>query len=376
MDDLLREAVWPEVTTSQSMRIRAAWRRRSRRRQQKRTAIIGVAGIVLMSVFVGSWPRWELGIVGAGRDDSTMARWRPASTGDAPERQTSIRTPRPDTSRRKGLRGKTHAAAAKFRDRLAMALANRAARRRQGRAPRNLALLHKALDRLSADPSADVRRLARRLSRESLLTEQRLLELVQRLDGLRRQAAVRLLCCMATRRTLPILVQLAQSPETHRPATRALARIVDAPTLARLVVAEPSRALQRELLAALAGRGDPMSTRLYLNFVRQPEMATVALEAIEDAPHVPLDQLFSLLRDQRVRVRMAAARVLGHLNDSVVSQRLADIVLRDPAPHSALAALASSADPIAARFLAAARHDILLAGPLQAARARARSWNN
>ncbi len=377
VDDMLREALWPEITSRQEERVRAAWRRRTRRRRQKRAAVVAMAVIVSTLALVGYWQRREPRILLAGRDNSNVRPFpRPSSPAEATGQETSGRPQRRHINSEIIARPGNHVAAARFRDRLAVALANRDVGGEQRRLAGDLALLETALDGLTRDTHADAADLVNSLGLNSPIYERRLSELVQRSDHSRRDAVVRLLCCVATPRTVPMLVQLARSPKTHEEATRALARIVGPRTLARLIVMEPSKALQRELLSALAGRDDLMSTRLYLNFVQHPVMSRMALEAIEDATHPPLDQLFSLLRDQRIRVRMAAARTLGHLNDSVVSQRLAEIVLRDPSPHMALAALASSADPVAVQFLAAARHDIALAGPLHAARVRARSWNN
>ena len=86
-----------------------------------------------------------------------------------------------------------------------------------------------------------------------------------------------------------------------------------------------------------------------------------------------MELLFAFLEDPREPRRVAAARVLGRLEQPAVSAALISLALRNVQRREALLALLSSAEPQARRFVWQAGQDRSLAGELHAAAAQLRS---
>jgi hypothetical protein len=80
----------------------------------------------------------------------------------------------------------------------------------------------------------------------------------------------------------------------------------------------------------------------------------------------PVEDLFAAMSNERMRVRMDAARTLGGLNNPAVSRRLAQMAINNINRREALVALLSSSDPVARQFLAAAQQDLELAPSVRA----------
>ena len=77
-----------------------------------------------------------------------------------------------------------------------------------------------------------------------------------------------------------------------------------------------------------------------------------------------------------MQLRLAAARVLGRLNDPDVSRRLVQLVFASQAAREALVALSESREPYAARFISDAQQDLALTASVREARRRAVSAAN
>jgi hypothetical protein len=232
------------------------------------------------------------------------------------------------------------------------------------------------IDQLVENPAADLSEACEQLMPQRGRWEQELAALVAQSHGHTRLAAVRLLARIATPRSLPLLLQVRQWPPARRDATAAVARLANPLTLARLAQAEPWPDLQQRLLSALLQQGNDQAVYLFLQFVRQPATCEVALKAVPDVSRPPLDILFAYLQGPQVRTRIAAARVLGQVDDPQVSRRLIHLVFHGQASREALVALAASHEASAAEFVAQARRDLALAASMRAARQRAASLPN
>jgi HEAT repeat protein len=97
--------------------------------------------------------------------------------------------------------------------------------------------------------------------------------------------------------------------------------------------------------------------QVFLERVADPATSAAALDCLESGSPPPVEILFSCLRSPAVGQRMAAARVLGRLNQAAVSRELIAMVLRGTYRQEAMIALLSSSEATAQQFLAGAARD-------------------
>ena len=180
-------------------------------------------------------------------------------------------------------------------------------------------------------------------------------------------AAIHLLGIVGTHRSIPLLLELSQQAAAHEAAVRSLAALADPISIGRLAAAEQDPLLRKQLLATLLTRGDEQSVAVFLSFVEQDSSDAAALAAAHEASPVPLGSLFGFLQGPQSSRRMAAARVLGRIDDPRIPQRLIPMVLENVFRQESLIALLSSPRREAAEFLQLARRDPLLVASLQAA---------
>jgi hypothetical protein len=164
-------------------------------------------------------------------------------------------------------------------------------------------------------------------------------------------------------------IDVATKPKTEevrdieRPMQR-VAENTDSPTLARLFREEQDRGARKELLSALLGRNDPASVNIILSLVEDPRTSADALDGVTGAPNAPVHTLLQCLRSSHFARRMAAAQVLGRLDQPVVSCELIAMIKRGEYRQEAMIALLSSSEPTARQFLVDAERDPLLAATL------------
>lgn len=224
-----------------------------------------------------------------------------------------------------------------------------------------------AIEKLVANPAADFRTVGTPPGMARPAIEARMLALAQRLQGEERVAAIRLLAIVGTQRSVPILLKWSAHPATRDAAIRSLATLADSALLGKLVAAEQNLALRQELLASLLKRGDATSVAIFLSFVEEDAKTPAALAATADLPPQVLQTLLEFLQGPQLSQRMAAARVLGQIDDPRVAQRLIHMVQDNVCRQEALVALFSSRRREASEFLAFARHDPLLMASVHAA---------
>ena len=145
---------------------------------------------------------------------------------------------------------------------------------------------------------------------------------------------------------------------------RAAAQAADSPTLGRLAAREQDPEARRELLSALLARDDRASVNVFLECVEDPQTSADALACVADARNAPVPTLFQCLRSPRAARRMAAAQVLGRLDQPAVSCELIAMVRRGTYRQEAMIALLSSSEATARQFLADAERDPMLTASL------------
>jgi len=224
------------------------------------------------------------------------------------------------------------------------------------------------IDNPDAEPHAIIESMRTNADWTSDRLEADLAQFIRGQAGPRQLAAVRLLGCVATRRSLALLHELSSIPACRAAAVPGLAHLVDPFTVARLAAEENDIKLKRDLLAELIQRDGPTAVTLFLNFVVDRRSLEVAMEAVDLVSVAPTETLFQMLESSNYPLRIAAARVLGRLDRPVIAQRLAGMVLRDTNRREALIALLSCPNQGAAQFLALAQRDTTLASNIRAAR--------
>jgi hypothetical protein len=156
-------------------------------------------------------------------------------------------------------------------------------------------------------------------------------------------------------------VAQAEKPAARRaePSIRDMLETTDSPTLGRLAGRQQEPAVRKEVLAALFARDDPTSVNAFLALVDDQKTAADALACAADAPNPPLQSLFQCLSSPQSGRRMAAAQVLGQLNQPAVSRELIAMA-RGAYRQYAMIALLSSSEPAARQFVANAGRDPML----------------
>jgi len=217
-----------------------------------------------------------------------------------------------------------------------------------------------------AGPEEDIATVVDRLVETYPNCEDRLSALVWTTQGSKREAAIRLLAPLATRRSLGVLLECSRQPEHPLPAIGAVARLSTATELAALARTESDPNLARRWMAALARRESPDAIRQFLALVEDPVQSTMAISACSDVSWPVVEAWFAALDSRRVITRLAAARALGSLNDPRVSAQLARLAMEYAGRPEVLAGLLTSTDEVAEEFCRFARDDARLWPTLRA----------
>jgi PBS lyase HEAT-like repeat len=224
-----------------------------------------------------------------------------------------------------------------------------------------------AVARLATHPKADPAEIAAGLRSTKNFNEARLVAILVNGSPAERRASLKLLGEIGSPRVVPDLLRATGDANLHVAAIRALSQIADSATIEQLAHEEPSKELQRVLLAALLGRGDVESLRLYVNNVVSEPMAETALAAAEQTSNPPMDLLFAVLRSPSELERLAAARVLGRIDGPATTERLIGLLEEGTSRQEACVALLTSRGQEAVNFVNSARTNPTLAAALQAA---------
>jgi HEAT repeat protein len=168
-----------------------------------------------------------------------------------------------------------------------------------------------------------------------------------------------------------LLLLAARRPATSEAAIEALGQLASSSELAEMATGEPSLRLRTRLLAVVLERGDPASLSVFLRCVAlraTRAAALAAVESIESIERLPMEALFDNLCQDHPAERLAAARVLGKINDEKTTDRLIGMAVDGVCYEGALAALTTSDAPEASRFLRRAQRDARFLNAVQSAR--------
>jgi hypothetical protein len=144
-------------------------------------------------------------------------------------------------------------------------------------------------------------------------------------------------------------------------------RPADPAIVGRLVKSQRDPAVQQELLASLLARGDLPAVNVFLDCAAEPHTAAAALDCLTRVPDPPVKTLLASLHGPRADRRLAAARVLGRLDQPAVSGELIAMARRGVHRQEAMVALLSSSETTARQFVADAARDINLSAALWSA---------
>jgi len=373
LDELLASAVWPLPRPDQLKRLRASWQTRARSARLIRRSMVAAAVLLVAGLAI-----WQLRTVredfGPQPGPKHYIAEKPVSSTlddilDAPEIESSPssaqfaagkQAPSPITQ--------ASPAAENVLDRLLVLSVDRRRRELSEAAAirPDIDRLDEAIEELTSGKST-LEQLQQSLSPQAEVLEPRLVDLVRQSTGPRQIASLQLLAAVGTARSLPILMELRETAELRREATRGVARLALPIAIARLVIQEADGETQRLLLSALLERNTREAVDLFLNLAGNARLSQTAFDSLADVQHAPVDLLIETLHAPRVSRRLLAAKVLGGLRDPSISPRLIAMAVQGDSRREVLVAMLSSADPQATRFLASGRNDPSWAAQIQAA---------
>ncbi len=386
LDSLLRKAQWPEPDDQALDRLRSRWRRaRGGPRRYLALALAVAASLALLAA--GGW-LWFAGTSAKVRRGLADPGYVPASP--RPNANSAANAHEPPSASSPGVaenplprrllrsfasitHGADESAALSRPPNAYEALAFVALSRRRPRqtveAPRKWPELEAAVSQLVGDAKADLTAACQPFASQRARAEAMLLGLIFSSDGPRREAALRMLSRLGSRRSVPALLELRRFAAARAAADGALASLADPLTLARLVQEQSDPAARQALLVGLI-RNDARATSLFLNFVGAPRTSSAALAALRDSPQPPVTLLFQALDSPWQSQRAAAAVALGQVDHPLVSAKLIEMARRNDHRQEAFIALLASSSRDASHFLRYARSDENLVASIWAARSQ------
>jgi hypothetical protein len=140
-----------------------------------------------------------------------------------------------------------------------------------------------------------------------------------------------------------------QNARLHRAASEPTEP--DVPVMTGTSGGDSDSVAHRELWTRLLAQNDPRCVGEFLKFVEDARTSAEAIEFAAISPHPPVEALLQCLRGPSARGRVAAALVLGRLDQPIVSQELIAMVRAGVYRQEALIALLASSEPAAREFL-------------------------
>jgi hypothetical protein len=391
LDDLLRMARWPEPAVDpldrwlakarwpepaeELARCRAPWDQTlllARKHRRRLLAFTGLAASLLAAVAFWGWQV-------ARHTTSPVVAAKIAAGVPAAKDLPRATIPGKATGRIGGPASPAHAAAGISRPATPaeIRLFYRRLARQKARARFDSGtFLEAVVARRVAEPATDLQELTRPLQAERAGCEQRLLQCFRGLTLEQQAAAIDVLGCIGSEASTPLLLRASLQAALHGPAIRAIGKIGDAETIARLVPKEADAELQEEMLAALLGRGEPRAVAAYLDLVTRPGLEGRPMAALARVEQPPVEMLFQFLAGPKLSRRLAAALVLGRLDGPAITPRLIQLAAGGASRQEAMVALLASDNEDAIRFVQNARRSTLLAGVLSAANFQYRSLSH
>jgi hypothetical protein len=358
LDDLLSLARWPAVPTDVPQRLEQRWLALRRRRRVYTFAALAASLLLAVAGTVALWPRADDGAL-------IVVKNPPASAEGSLKQPGGLAAEEESATGSESIAAAPVAREANLREQMALGLhrnrkAPRARPEKQKDDP-SPSLVAAAIDRLVAKPDSNPAAIALELAESWPRERPALIEAIAAGPPERSQAALRLFARLATRADLALLLE-------HAAATNCPSEVIDAigqqsqPDELVALVRNPRFAnAEKAWIAELLGRGSTQSVQLYLGLVRDSVTRDVAISALSEVPHPPVEELMAAMSDSRVATRLAAAQALSALGDPAISERLARMAVANYSRREALAALLMSTDSVATQFIEFARHDANLA---------------
>jgi hypothetical protein len=237
--------------------------------------------------------------------------------------------------------------------------------------------VREAIATLGSDPTVEpqplVAGLKKKIAPEVLHTLLR--QSVRDSVGLDRAAAIRLIASAGNEQAVADLLPLLSEMDTRPEALAAICRLADIPTLQRLLGSASNHLERRQIIAAMLGRDPAAAMPQYLRLVENARSRSDALEALDDLPRPPADELMAALRSPQISVRLAAARALGHIDGPQTTAELVALVSTNISRREAMAALLYSKGDDARAAVAGARQSRELALVVQSVQVELRQLN-
>ncbi len=346
LDELLRQAEWPEATPLQAARLEQHWNR-VRPRQRNRWAMRAAAFAAAALIGIACWQT-----VPRQADDLALnepLQHDPPSLPQSVPR--TLETPRGEEDRSERTRQSRPATAVEIA--LSRAAIIQAERERE---------------RLAADPLeqwvamiiddsqvAIVEFNEPVESRQELLG--RLLTELPRSQGQRRLAMAQLLTMLDLTDTTPALMALWSEPFTRGVVEPQLVERADVQTLLEMSRAPLTFDEQVRFLSQIAERPDLEAQRLLLLAAMNSRYRQAALVVTRETHLPPADMLFEALANERTEVRFAAALLLGEIDDPDITDRLIEIARQHPRQSEPWVALLRKRDAASRELIAEVRSD-------------------
>lgn len=368
LDELLRDAEWPEPRPAAVERLLSHWRDVSAGRRPARW--LRLASAVAAALVAGAivwWIRSNL----PDEPGDPVDRQAEERSDEQENKQVVRESPAPGPRNRDEIPREPERSEVASRDatpyeRLVLLSVERRSRKTASAKPDNA--LERVIEKILSDPPTDMDELVRPLVAHRTVHEERLMTLILRSSGERQRVLINLLGYVGSHRSVPLLVRLSRTEAGHVGAVQALIRLADPITLGELAHLEPDETLRRAIFAELISRRQPHALAVYLNFVRRRQTRESALAALDRSDGPPVEMLFRFLEGPDYPQRMAAAVALGHLDGPEITQRLIELVRHSSNRQEALAALLSSRGEDAVRFVSTAQRTPLLAAMISSAR--------
>lgn len=376
LDQLLSEAEWPEADAEAVNRLRQRWRslRTVQRGRQRRRRLVfwltaSAAGVALVA---GGWWLWRPAPE-PGRAVAPVIPERPAeriAVDDGAEDPGVSDVRAPDSRDRDLVRDKPVVAsstssrpATPYELLLIRSIERRSSIPPAERPPTVESIIHEFL----SDPNSDASEFAVSLAVDHATCEQKLLALIDDAPAHERTRIVQLLEHVGSRRSVPRLMELSRSSETHNDAVRALTVLADVETIAGLAIAETDE-FRREMISELLSRQSDEALAAFLDLLADGRTREAALAVLDNRTMPPVERLFDFMRGSDYSRRWAAAVVLGRLDDPVITERLIRLAQGNVNRQEALAGLLASRDEQAGQFVSIAARDQTMIGAVYSAR--------
>jgi hypothetical protein len=358
LDRVLSQAQWPATSGAPVARLAAQWRRLQAARRRRRFVVgsMAVAASTLVAVGILAWRRTDtqstaVAPVHQQVDSNDKQPHAPAADPHPLESTASNRwavAPREPNAYER------------------VVLSHIMLKPKQVGVAAQQELIEELIGTLAADANAEVEDRLTSLPSNLARCEAQLADAARQGPSERRLGAARLLSRIGTRRSVPLLAELAADPATHEAAVLGLARLSSDRNLAQLASFEQEGRLRGKLLRMLLERRTREAVALYLGFVSAAASQSEALRVVADMDNPPAEQLLAFMESPQNSLRLAAALALSRVSDPAVVEQLCASVW-GIGRHEVLIALLLSQSKEAAGCVQHARENLYLVASLRAA---------